>query len=51
MSLKQLVGVSLDTITPSKETARRLAAAVARLIADAKVKAVSGEARMVARLD
>ena len=45
MSLKNLVGVSLDTITASRETARRLIAAVARQIADAKIKAVSGETR------
>lgn len=31
MSLKNLVGVSLDTIAPSRETAQRLVAAVARL--------------------
>lgn len=45
MSLESLVGVSLDTIVPSPETAQRLLAAVVRHIADAKVKAVSGEAR------
>src|SRR5262245_35943131 len=45
MSLKSLVGVSLDTITPSRETAQRLLAAVARQIADAKIKAISGETR------
>ena len=31
MSLESLVGVSLDTITPSRETAQRRLAAVARL--------------------
>jgi hypothetical protein len=45
MSLESLVGVSLDTITPSRETAQRRLAAVARHIADARIKAVSGEAR------
>jgi hypothetical protein len=45
MSLKNLVGVSLETIAPSRETAQRLVAAVARLIADAKIKTVSGETR------
>jgi hypothetical protein len=45
MSLKNLVGVSPDTITPSRETAQRLIAAAARQIADAKIKAVSGETR------
>jgi hypothetical protein len=45
MSLKNLVGVSLDRITPARETAQRLIAAVARQIADAKIKAVSGETR------
>jgi hypothetical protein len=45
MSLKSLTGVSLDTITPSRETAQRLIAAVARQITDAKIKAVSSETR------
>jgi len=45
MSLKSLVGVSLDTITPARETAQRLIAAAARNIADAKIKAVSAETR------
>ena len=45
MSLKNLVGVSLDTISPSRETARRLIAAVARQIADANIKATSSETR------
>lgn len=42
MSLQNLVGVSLETITPSKQTIRRL---LARHIADAKVKTVSAETR------
>jgi hypothetical protein len=45
MSLQSLIGVSLDTITPSRETAQRLIAAVARQITDAKIKAVSTETR------
>lgn len=45
MSLQNLVGVSLEVITPQKETVRRLLAGAARHIADAKVKAVSAETR------
>src|ERR1700753_2499603 len=45
MSLQNLVGVSLEVITPHKETVRRLLAAAARHIADAKVKAISAETR------
>jgi len=45
MSLKSLLGASLDTITPSRETARRLIAAIARQIVDAKIEAVSSETR------
>lgn len=45
MSLQNLVGVSLETITPSKQTIRRLLEGAARHIADAKVKAVSAETR------
>lgn len=45
MSLKNLVGVSLDTITPSRETAQRMIAAAARQITDAKVRAISSETR------
>lgn len=45
MSLRNLVGVSLDTISPSKETAQRMIAAAVRQIADAKIKAVSAETR------
>jgi CBS-domain-containing membrane protein len=45
MSLQNLVGVSLDVITPQKETVRRLLAGAGRHIADAKVKAVSAETR------
>jgi len=40
-----LVGVSLETITPSKQTTRRLLQGAARHIADAKVTAVSAELR------
>jgi hypothetical protein len=45
MSLQNLVGVSLETITPSKQTIRRLLEGAARHIADAKVKMVSAETR------
>jgi hypothetical protein len=45
MSLQNLVGVSLETITASKQTIRRLLEGAARHIADAKVKAVSAETR------
>lgn len=45
MSLQNLVGVSLETITPSKQTIRRLLQGAARHIADAKVNAVSSETR------
>jgi hypothetical protein len=40
-----LVGVSLDTVTPSKQTIRRLLDSAARHIADAKMKTVSAETR------
>src|SRR6266545_3643522 len=45
MSLQNLVGVSLETITPSKQTIRRLLDGAARYIADAKVRGVSAETR------
>ena len=45
MSLRNLVGVSLEEITPSRQTLRRLLDGAARQIADAKVKAVSAETR------
>lgn len=45
MSLQNLVGVSLEEIRAHKESVRRLLAAAARHIADAKVKAVSAETR------
>ena len=45
MTLQNLVGVSLETVTPSKQTIRRLMEGAARHIADAKVKAVSAETR------
>ena len=44
MSLQNLVGVSLEVITPQKETVRRLLAGAARHIADAKVKAHANRA-------
>src|SRR5690242_4847369 len=45
MSLENLVGISLEPITPAKETVRRLLAAAGRHIEDAKVSAVSAETR------
>ena len=45
MALKSLVGISLEVITPAKETVRRLLDAASRHIADAKVQAVSAETR------
>src|SRR5882757_5152923 len=45
MSLQNLLGVSLEQITPQKETIRRLLDSAARHIADAKVKAISAETR------
>jgi hypothetical protein len=45
MTLRNLLGVSLEQITPDKETIRRLLAAARRQIADAKVAAVSTETR------
>lgn len=45
MSLHNLVRVSLETVTPSKQTIRRLLEGAARHIADAKVKTVSAETR------
>lgn len=43
MSLQSLVGISLERITPAKETIKRLVEGAARHIADAKVQAISGE--------
>jgi hypothetical protein len=45
MSLQNLLGISLEQITPQKETVRRLLDGAARHIADAKVKAISAETR------
>jgi hypothetical protein len=45
MSLQNLVGVTLDQITPAKETIKRLLEGAARHIADAKVQAISAETR------
>jgi hypothetical protein len=45
MSLKNLVGISLEPITPARETIRRLLDGASRHIADAKVQAVSAETR------
>jgi hypothetical protein len=48
MSLRNLVGVSLDEIAPARQTLRRLLDGAARHIADAKIKAVSAETRFAA---
>ena len=48
MSLQNLVGVSLDSITPSRETVARLRAAAKRQIADALVASISAETRFAA---
>ena len=45
MGLQNLVGISLEQVTPVKETVMRLLDAAARHIADAKVQAVSAETR------
>jgi hypothetical protein len=45
MGLQNLVGISLEQVTPVKETVKRLLDAAARHMADAKVQAVSAETR------
>jgi hypothetical protein len=45
MSLQNLVGVTLEQITPAKETIKRLLEGAGRHIADAKVQAISAETR------
>jgi hypothetical protein len=45
VTLRNLLGIGLEQITPAKETIRRLLDGVARHIADAKVRAVSAETR------
>ncbi len=45
MGLQNLVGISLEQVTPVKETVKRLLDAAARHIADAKVQAISAETR------
>jgi hypothetical protein len=45
MGLQNLVGISLEHVTPVKETVKRLLDAAARHIADAKVQAISAETR------
>jgi hypothetical protein len=45
MGLQNLVGISFEQITPARETVKRLLAAAARHIADAKVDAISAETR------
>lgn len=48
MSLRNLLGVSIESITPSQQTIRRLLDAAKRNIADGKVREVSGETRFAA---
>ena len=50
MGLQNLVGISLEQITPARETIKRLLDAAARHIADAKVNAISAETRFAGRL-
>jgi hypothetical protein len=45
VGLQNLVGISLEQITPAPDTIKRLLDAAARHIADAKVDAISGETR------
>jgi len=45
MSLRNLLGTSLEQITPDRDSIRRLLEAAKRQIADAKVAAVSAETR------
>jgi hypothetical protein len=45
MSLQNLVGISLEQITPSKEVIKRLLDGAARHIADAQVQTISAETR------
>jgi len=45
MGLQNLVGISLEQITPAREMVKRLLDAAARHIADAKVNAISTETR------
>ncbi|MDB6089476.1 MAG: uncharacterized protein JWN85_2260 [Gammaproteobacteria bacterium] len=45
MGLQNLVGISLEQVTPNKETVKRRLDAAARHIADAKVQAISAETR------
>jgi hypothetical protein len=45
MSLENLVGVSLERLTPAKQTVQRLLAGASRHIADAKVDRISMETR------
>lgn len=45
MTLKNLLGISLDAITPDRAQVARLLAAAERNIADAQIKALSSENR------
>lgn len=48
VSLQNLLGGSIESITPSQQTIRRLLDAAARNIADGKVREVSAETRFAA---
>jgi hypothetical protein len=50
MGLQNLVGISLEQVTPVKETVKRLLAAATRHIADAKVQAISPETALFERV-
>jgi hypothetical protein len=45
MSLENLVGVSLEKITPARQTVRRLLDGASRHVADAKITKISSETR------
>ena len=45
MSLRNLLGTSLEEVPSSRQTVQRLLVGAARHIADAKVKAISAETR------
>lgn len=47
MGLQNLVGISLEQITPARETVKRLLAAATRHIAGAKVDAISATLQWV----
>lgn len=48
VSLQNLLGVSIESITPSQQTIKRLLDAAKRNIADSKIREVSAETRFAA---